>query len=227
MTGGIALRERIREKNCLPQDAAVGVVATFGTKQWEEGDRTLAVIATTDDIDLDTEVVVPGGADPSYFRKNAKIFLDHNYDFDSCVGVLRTVTPYPTLSNLKGWKVRFHVSAKGKYGDDILTLHREAGVGVSIGFQALEYGKPSAEEKALYGKGGAVPASVIRRWKWLELSVTAMPCNVSCQSMGGGSVDESKMAAVDRLLTKGLIKPWTAKAFGLKLTPRLVLKCAV
>ena len=45
--------------------------------------------------------------------------------------------------------------------------------GVSIGFDRLGGGPPTDDEVRLYG-----PVDfVTRAWRWLELSVTPMPCN--------------------------------------------------
>ena len=55
----------------------VGVVAGFAKEMRadeENGNRAIVAVATTDDIDLEEEVVLPKGADPTYFRKNKKVF---------------------------------------------------------------------------------------------------------------------------------------------------------
>lgn len=97
-------------------------------------------------------------------------------------------------------------------GDDILKMVQEGGVGVSIGFIPVDWGRPTDQEIAMYGSG---VQSVVRKWKWLELSFTAFPCNVACQVIGGPPApDASKAAVIESLLTKGLIRKESAALVG-------------
>lgn len=208
--------DRIRNRHHLGASSPIGVRGSFGKDvevDTNNGNRDILVIANTDDIDLDTEVVVPRGADTSYFFKNGKIFADHWYDLDKCVGSLRKAIAVPNTQDHRAWKVRIRV-ASTPLGDDVLTMAREAGIGSSIGFEPTDFGSPTEEEEKAYGRDGVVPKSVVREWKWLELSLTCMPCNVACQG-GVMSVDETRIAAMDDLVTKGRIKRESAAMFGL------------
>lgn len=204
--------DRIRQRNFLATDTPLGVVGSFGksvTVQESEQDRFLTVIATTDDIDVDGEVVIPGGADTSYFFKNRKIFVDHQLGTEFCVGTLHSANLKPN-----GWqcRIRMFKLPGNPLPDDILTIAREAGIGVSIGFLPTAKGAPSPEEKSIYKSA----SSIIRQWKWIELSIAAAPANISCQSTLSLSKSiEGKLALLDELVTKGRIAPFSAKALGL------------
>lgn len=226
---GRTLVERIRSRHLwLKSTDAVGVTASFGkATQVDAENRSIRVTANTDDVDLEDEVVVPSGADTGYFFANRKIFLDHDYTFDKCVGVLRAAAPRPSAKDHRAWMCHLHIYdlSRSPYGNDILTIAEEGGIGTSIGFVAKDYGNLSKEEQAAYTKGGKSPSSIVRSWKWLELSVTAMPCNVACQSVAGAKADDSKMGILDNLLTKGRIKRETATALGMPTTRGVVIRC--
>lgn len=140
--------------------------------------RDILVVANTASIDCDNEVVVPEGADMTYLGRNAKVFVDHRYDINSMVGGIRN--GYPKLVD-GAWHVKFGVR-RSDLGDQILRDAEDFGLGVSIGFDALEAGPPTEDELKAYGKGREF-RSIVRKWHWIELSVTAMPCNVDCQSV--------------------------------------------
>lgn len=144
----------------------------FAIKNSGSADRDVVVVATTDAVDLDREVVLPGGLDTSYLEQNRSIFKDHAYGVDDLVGRLRHIKPWPDPKSMRGLEVRFTV-IDGPQGDKILGLFRSGDMGVSIGFEPLEYGPPTEEEQAKYP--GA--KTIIRSAKLLELSVTPFPCN--------------------------------------------------
>lgn len=216
-----SITDRIRKHNRLDDGALIGVRGSFGKDvevDTSKGNRDIIVVANTDDIDLDDEVVVPSGADTSYFFKNGKIFVDHWYDTDRCVASLRKAMAYPSPGDHRAWRVRMRVM-ETELGEDVLTIARESGIGSSIGFEPVSYGPPTEEESKRYDRGNGPPRSVARKWKWLELSLTCMPCNVACQG-GVARVDETRSAVLDELVTKGRIKRASAVAFGLPTTPK-------
>jgi hypothetical protein len=224
MTGS-TLIQRIRSNAKVGDDTPIGVRGTFGKDVTVGEDRTVWVIANTDDVDLQREVVVPAGADTSYFFRNKNIFLDHDTRYDSLVGRLRTPMPWPNNRTFSAWKVGVFV-LDTPLGNDVLTLAREGALGVSIGFIPLDWGRPNAEEVRRYTRDGEAPESIVRTWKWLELSFTPFPCNVSCQAVGKAQRDESRRDRIDRLLTKGLIRRETADLLGVGTrtkTPRKIV----
>jgi hypothetical protein len=211
---GKSITDAIRTRHLLSPATPVGVRGIIGkdvTVQENDQDRFLTVVATTDDVDADGEVIVPSGADTDYFFRNRKVTVDHSLSTVDVVGALHS-------ANLKGngWvcRLRMFKLEGNPLADDILTIAREVGIGVSIGFVPTNYGPPTAEEVAKYGKGGAKVNTVIRNWKWVELSIAAFPCNVNCQSMSA-STNKGKLAALDELVTKGRIQPQSAFALGM------------
>lgn len=179
------------------------------------GNRDLILYANTDDIDLEDEVVIPdGAAADSYFFRNRKVFLDHSYEYASLVGALRSHALIDRPDGGKAWRVRIHVRTS-PLGDDILTAADEVGIGTSIGFRALDFGPPTDDERKRYTKGTRGPHGIVRRWEWLEQSLTAMPCNVACQSLTATAIDATRAAALDRLVTGGLIRRESAYLLGM------------
>lgn len=207
------LVQRIRQRHGLAEEQPVGIRACRKVAEINESNRNVRVIATTDDVDLADEVVMPGGADPgSYFYTNKAVFLDHYYSTDRMVGKMRNVSPMMVGGVHKGWTVDIQILST-PLALDVWTIIREAGIASSIGYIPLDQGDPTPEEKAARPNA----ESMIRRWNWLEQSLTAFPCNVRCQQVASSAdmIDDSKAAELDRLVTKGAIRPESAYVMGL------------
>lgn len=213
------------------KDAEIGIRGSYGAKLTVTDDRCLWLVANTDDIDCDGEVVDPAGADVEhYFGANKQIFADHNYLVNSAVGTARKIIPGPTNRSIQHWKCYVHVYDKpgNKLGDDILTMAREGGIGSSIAFKRIEGGRPNAAEVLKYSKNGVAPDIVTRKWGWMELSFTAFPCNVRCQSFEAKSIAGDKCAGViDDLLCKNRICRESAEAVGFRTRPVRKVVCYV
>lgn len=212
-----------RIKAHIPElsDKTVGIVGMFGKAETVDPEsRNLWVTANTDGIDCDDEVVVPAGADTSYFAANKSIFVDHCYSIHDAVGTARKIMPSFSGTRQTGWKVHAHVYqlSNNRLGDDILTIAREGTIGVSVGFEPVDWGRPTPEEVKMYTKAGKAPESIVRKWRWVELSFTAIPCNVSCRSQESRTL-EGNAATIERLLTKGLIHKASAEALGFRTRP--------
>lgn len=230
------IRRRILDKHpALGKDAAIGVVSSFCQEQ-SVADRPngldITLVATTQDIDLDREVVKPEGADTSYFFNNRSIFVDHYYDFEHCVGKLRSALPISKGGVQTGWRITFHLFPlkKNPFAADIETFARDNALACSIGFNAIDAGKPTAAEVLRFKQGDQTPRSVVRAWEWLELSITMFPCNVMARQVGFSASEEKEwVGEVGRkraeylrgMLSKGRISEAGAAAFGLKHDPSL------
>ena len=165
----------------------------------EETEQQFEIVATanTARVDLDNEVVVPEGADTTYFNANKSILFNH--DMNSPIG---SMVNMKLLRAESRWLVRMFISGGTPFCRDVRSLLREGVIkGVSIGFFATEAGQPTPEEKGLYGDH----RSIVRAWKWMELSVTPQPCNVD---------------ALVTVVGKSMIDRATGVAFGLPDTPR-------
>lgn len=210
--------DRIRAHHQFAKSAALEVKGYIGKEvsvQENEQDRFLTVMATTSDVDLEGDVVVPEGADTQYFFRNRKITVDHFWDTEHCVGQLHS-------ANLKnnGWLIRFRMFDV-PLARDILTIAREGGIGVSIGFSPTDFGPPTPQELTRYGKGGTIHR-IHRAWRWIETSIAAFPMNVACQTIGTKSFNEGKRALLDELVTKGRINLKSAVALGLPVAKKIV-----
>lgn len=175
--------------------------------------------ANTADIDLDDEVVDPKGADLAYINRNRQLFADHDYALTSVVGVIRGFKAFPNTGAQTAWRVRIKLNTT-PLGQTARTIIREHGhIGLSIGFMARDYGPPTDAEAKAFGKGGKTPRSIVRAWDWFELSVTALPCNVSCQT-GETAVDEKRVVDLVELVRKGVLDRECAAALGIPVEPK-------
>jgi len=179
--------DRLRQKFFVKATESVGLAGVTIIKaepQVTDTERVIEIVATTNHVDLDNEVVDPAGIDWSYFNAagQKKVFVDHNYDTDHCVGVARSISPYMEGGRQTGWKMRIHVFAgkKNHLADDVWTMTQQGLMGASIGFIPSVIGTPDASEKKAYPGAD----TIVRKCRALELSFTALPCNVKCQALG-------------------------------------------
>lgn len=214
-------------------DAPLCCVSTMGKNLSFDIDRKsnkadIIAVFNTDDIDSDDEVVIPSGLDPSYFRKNGKIFSDHIYSTQTTIGWLRWLKEYPSPEDHRQWRARIGIHSTD-LGRDIMTIAQESGqFGFSIGFWPDDFGQPSKDEIALYSQGSKTPSSIVRHGNWFETSATPFPCNVNCQgvlTISSEAVDSSK-TILDDLLRKGMIRRSTAAMYGLTTGKRKFFRIA-
>lgn len=187
---------RIKSRHGLKDDAPVGIFGCFDTKaalDKENGNNDVVAVATTDGLDLDDEVVLPGGADLSYVTTNRKLFVDHCYDLEYAVASLRSISALKVGGTQRGWSIRARLFQGDIHHNARLveSIIAQDGIGLSIGFLATDASRPTADEAKAYP--GA--QTIIRAWKMLEVSCTALPCNVNCQTMAG-TMDTSKSASI-------------------------------
>ena len=217
-------RERIlkRHPRVLRDASNVGVigVAPFDVGVLGKDPRVVTIIATTEDVDLQHEVVVASGGEWSYFETNGNLFADHQTDFRSGAAVLRSNTAMMAVKNgvrrQVGWKVNACMR-NNELGNDLLTMLAEGGVGASIGFVPIDGGSPTNEEAKLYGKSGEDVEYVHRDWKGLEVSFTLFPCNVPCRATLGDTKSvgtEDSLTAIEGLLRRDAIRKSSAAAVG-------------
>ena len=168
---------------------------TRDERDGENGDVFIVrAVANTAAVDLDDEVVLPEGADTSYFFGTRAIYLNHNTA--DAVGRLISASK---VKEPRGWRwmIQFSVTGATSLGRDTRSLIRERIInGVSIGFIARKYGRPTPDETRAFG----VHRNIVRDWLWLETSLTPMPCNPD---------------ALISARSKGLISPHTATVLEL------------
>lgn len=156
--------------------------------------RELLVTMTTPRIDEDSEVVVPQGGDMGYLGENRSVFYDHQYMDADFIGKIRT--GYPKLEG-DTWKALIGIRNSPR-GDQLVRDAQDFDISVSIGFDAIDAGKPTDEEIEKYGKGKTF-RSIVRKWRAFELSVTWMPCNVEARSDDPALPNETQGAEKRRL----------------------------
>lgn len=174
------------------------------------GAPEILALATTADIDLEGEVVVPEGLDPSPFQKNKTVYLNHNYwDREAMVGSMRNVK---LDKGRGGWLVRVKMASTPSAQETLTLIEEEVINGGSIGFERIDSGALTEEEVEKYG-----PANMItRKGRWFEWSVTAMPCNPFALIQRGAPVlSDEKAGALDNLVRKGRVSLEFAKLVGL------------
>lgn len=204
-----SLRDRHGSRSAFKNGGkSIGVVSGWPAGSYAEKNAQnadiIGCVATTNRVDLEREVVLPDGGIFDYLARNAKVFADHSYDHAYLVGGIRMhkqgmpLAPWPSATNQRGWSMRVGVMRDYPFptADAILKIAEQHGIGASIGFEALEGGKPDANEKRLYP--GA--EYIVRKWSCLEVSFTCLPCNVDCQSMMG-TIDKSHAEASRRALS--------------------------
>jgi hypothetical protein len=180
--------------------------------------RPLEIVsyANTAAVDLEREVVVPEGGDVrSYLTANGNLFVDHRYDMEHVVAKCIRMA-----LDSKGWLCtgQFFKAFETEYTRACVALAMAGTLAMSIGFEALDYGDPSPEEMRLYPG----VESIVRRWKALEVSYTAMPMNVTCRQVttnlaaSGEVAEKSRKALIDAHVSADVVK-----TFGIK--PRRIL----
>lgn len=202
------MRKRFAE-DISSESAPLGIRTTFinGVTCKEAGPKKLefTALATTDAVDCQSEVVVRDGCDwESYFAKNGMtLFADHCYGVSWRIGYARALpVKVNTPRGGKGWLLTGIVDRFSTMPNvqAVVAGLEDGRIGLSIGFEALEWGDPTPEEQRQY----IGVERMIRRCRILEVSATFMPCNVECQTQSV-SVDEGKAAEFAALVVKGAL----------------------
>lgn len=197
-------------------DAHVGVKWCDTKAEVDRKQRLVTAIATTDAVDLVDEVVLPEGA---MVDKNGKPFYANtilfNHDSDKPVGGFRSAR---FDRSARGWVCQFQITDKTELGRDTFFLLEEGVIkGVSIGFRAFDWGRPDKGEIEKYGP----ISSIVRKWLWLELSVTPVPCNPEAliTDVKSMAVDDSTAKELNRMASGGYIGRKTLELMGVPVTP--------
>lgn len=143
-----------------------------GRPEFNDEERSIVSVISTDSVDRDLEVVIPRGLDLEAFRKNPVVVVCHKYDeipVAKCLwikvdgGVLKAKTQF--RDNEKGRE--YYEAYKGGFLN-----------GFSVGFipDRSEYGPPTRKELDAnpHWKGAK---GVIRKAELVEYSVVPIPCN--------------------------------------------------
>lgn len=187
----------------------------------ERNNFDLDAIITTDAVDLAGEVVNPEGGDWSYLDTVKSVFVDHDPTVASTVGVMRFRSPIMQGAKLKGWRARIRLDRGKELARDCMALAKMGVLHASIGVIAHNRGKPTPDEKAMYDNPIRKVSSVIRKWRALEITLTAAPMNDDCRVNPAGYVTKS-LARVRAALDSGAISQGTAAALGVDVSSKVV-----
>lgn len=229
MSRALEIVERMRRRyttlGVIDRDAKMGVCGSFcaGVGDIKSAitkdtptERLLRQVITTSDIDLDEEVLDPAGADLEYLNHNKSVFLDHNYETQFSIGMIRW---QKRMKNGQGIEASIALDRDRPMADETWKIiQQRGGIGASIGFEATLVTPPDRKSDPVTWHKAR---SVVRKFRVIELSLTCLPCNVSCQT-AAYKEDDSKMAEFVELVTKSIIRRETAEAYGIgKRTLRL------
>lgn len=189
-----------------------GDVTCKAVKDSAQGGYELDGMASTSEVDQDEEVVLQDGIDWTLLDRYKAVYADHAYGMSNVVGTVRWIKRR-RHGLVDGWNIRVKL-----YGDEFSDQARQArmlgeanAAAFSFGFLATDRGPLTVAEKAIYPKA----RTIVRKSRAFEVSVTAMPCNLSC----GATLllaDSEKVAAVGELIAKGLAPAWVGGRFRAK-----------
>lgn len=184
----------MRRRHGLDKDARVATRAPetleLSVRSKPGGRMIVEAVANTASVDNHRTVILPGGADTTYFDRYRTILYNHD-DMMPPIGRMESCT---YQRGKEQWFVRFSITGATTFAQDIGRLIEDKCInGVSIGFLTDSYGPPTDEERSRYGDYEAT----IRKWKWLELSVTPMPSNSDALIHGVQQRRISPQTAID------------------------------
>jgi HK97 family phage prohead protease len=188
------IRQRAIEQGAdIAADTPVRVRRVLiASKSIDVEQRLVQGIATTTDVDMDGEVIVPN-FDMGYFDAARTVYVGH--DYSRPVGTCRN---YSQKSD--GLFTTTYIT-RTALGEEVLTMIDEGIIrGLSIGIIPLDQGPPNTDEITKYGDCH----NIIRRSQLLEYSITAMPANPG---------------ALIEAMSKNKCRRATAVALGLDDTP--------
>lgn len=201
----MTLIETLRSKYKVKDSEKVSVISTtLIVKTLESDPYKFTARITTDAMDRQDEVVIPGGGMFGEFLQSGAIFWNH--DYSEPVGYpdkTKQIVKGENFVEAGGIFMKRPSNYQGDFFPDFVrefvTQGMEAGInpGVSIGFIPVETRKPS---KADIQKYGSQIQLVHSKWKLLEFSIAPVQAN---------------QEAVITAIGKGLIKRDVAKRVGI------------
>ena len=159
----------------------------------QEGERADISFISTDAVDRDFEVLIPGGADFKQFKKNPVVTFAHNYSelpVGRALWVKRSKDP-------DGWlaKTQYTTKPDGWEGpwfpDAVFHLVKSGDLaGKSVGFIPTEMSAPTEKEIVKRPEMASV-GTVIRKWLVLEYAVAPVQSNPDALMVAVGKAHES------------------------------------
>lgn len=177
----------------------------------EQLKHTAIITASTNDVDRDQEVILPNGLDRKFFRKNPVILWAH----DSSQPPLG-YSLWEKVEDQRSLKARIKFADRPAdwppiewFPDTIFALAEQKVIrGVSIGFLPLDARPPQTKEIEA-NPSWAAARRIITKAALMEISICPVGCN---------------QAALIEGVSKGLIDPEAAKAYGFDYEPEPVFQ---
>ena len=194
------------------------VAALPAGMDFSEGERADISLITSDTVDRDREVMLPGGADWKDFRKNPVVTFAHNYD-QLPVGRALWVK-----REGNGWMAKTQYISRPEdyegtwFADAVWHMVKEGVLrGKSIGFLPTAMSPPEEKEIAARPELAGV-RMVIRKWAALEYAVAPVQSNPDAYVVAVGKAKTLGMVIPEIILAEaGLCVPIempTIKAVG-------------
>jgi HK97 family phage prohead protease len=148
-----------------------------------------------------------GDGQISYFADARAIYLNHDYS-SLPIGKMRNAS----IDSAGNWICNLFITNATAAARETFQLIQEGIInGVSIGFKSMDRGAPTQAEVQKYGPCW----SVVRKWLWIELSITPQPCNPEAWITGIKSAPaESVVKEIQDRVKRGYVSAGTAKALG-------------
>jgi len=190
------MQERARKR--YGGDVVVKAFGEAAFKAWQPGpDQPFQIegYATTNAVDLEGEVIIPEGIDyrTYYYDKskptNKTMFVDHEYDTMSAVGMCRNLKLTPRGLICQGRLIKGGVNQKR---DWVELLAKQHSICHSVVCKRLETGPPTKDEQRIFPNA----TRITRRSLLIEISYTPLPMNGECQGYAvpiedeGGTIGE-------------------------------------
>lgn len=189
----------------------------------------VAKISTTT-VDMDGDVLVPGGVDLRDFRKNPLVFFGHQIDkFPVGTAVGMKPTPTDIVSKIVFEPRPRSLPAQKEWDPDSIHEMMQNGTlrGFSVGATILPGGaRPSTpKDVSRFGEG---VRRVVERWKLNELSIVPLPANPDAlaMSVSKGIIAESSWLHEQLLSGPALDTPPARLLVSVQRPPKISLRLA-
>ncbi len=185
----------------------------------QEGERADISLISTDAVDRDFEVLIPGGADFAQFNKNPVVTFAHRYDelpVGRSLWVKRSKEP-------DGWLAKTQYTSRpgdwqgSWFPDAVYHLVKSGDLnGKSVGFIPTEMSSP--EEKEIQDRPELAKVStIIRKWLVLEYAVAPVQSNPDAFVVAVGKAAESGILVPDIISEEmGIYVPTRVPTLGYK-----------
>ena len=194
LNGGMAdaVAEQMGKKPSEVEFIRKGVIVKADT---EEEERSSTELINTPNVDRDKEILIPRGADLTYYKQNPQVLWAHSYSTPP-IGKAAWVKKKPEGLLAKT------IYATTELAEEIWQLVKGGFLPArSVGFIPMESHEPDEKEIRKYPER-ADARRVIDKWELLEYSVVPVPSNREAlqQAMAKGlnlSVDTQEWLGVD------------------------------